>query len=66
LIFLAFVVPLALYCFFLAFINRRPHPVVIPASWDFAALLAAVSGLVLCGGPAIMSKLYQQFQLTGY
>jgi len=62
LIFLAFVVPLALYCFFLAFINRRPHPVVIPASWDFAALLAAVSGLVLCGGPAILSKLYLHLQ----
>jgi hypothetical protein len=64
LIFLAFIVPVAIYCFFLAFINRKPHPVVIAGPWDFAAVLFALSGLLICGGPAILSELYEHAELS--
>ncbi len=64
LIFLAFVVPLAVYCLVLSVINRRRHPVVVSGPWDFAGVLFAASGILLLGGPAILTGLYEQWRLT--
>jgi hypothetical protein len=64
LIFLAFIVPVAIYCFFLALINRSTRPVLVSGTWDFAGVLFAVSGLLLCGGPAILTGLYEQSRLS--
>jgi hypothetical protein len=64
LIFLAFVVPLAIYCLFLALINRSRHPIVIWGPWDFAGVLFAASGFLLVGGPAILTGLYEHWRLS--
>ena len=64
LIFLAFVVPLAVYCLILSVINRRHHPVIVAGSWDFAGVLFAASGFLLLGGPAILTGLYEQWRLA--
>src|SRR5438876_961395 len=64
LIFLAFVVPLAVYCLVLSAINRRRHPVVVPGPWDFAGVLFAAAGFLLLGGPAILTGTYEQWRLT--
>src|SRR5260370_11444377 len=64
LIFLAFVVPLAVYCLILSVINRRRHPVIVAGSWDFAGVLFAASGFLLLGGPAILTGLHEQWRLA--
>jgi hypothetical protein len=64
LIFLAFVIPLALYCLVLSILNRRRHPVIVSGAWDFAGVLFAASGILLVGGPAILTGLYEQWRLA--
>jgi hypothetical protein len=58
LLFLAFLVPpAAVYLLFLGWLNRRPRPVFVAGPWDFVGLLCALSGLLLFGGPALISGL---------
>jgi hypothetical protein len=64
LIFLAFVVPLAVYFLVLSVINGRRHPVCVPGSWDFVGVLFAASGFLLLGGPAILTGIYEQWRLS--
>jgi hypothetical protein len=64
LIFLACVVPIAVYFLVLAIINRRRHPVMVSGPWDFAGVLFASSGILLLGGPAILTGLYEQWRLS--
>jgi hypothetical protein len=64
LIFLAFVIPLAVYCLVLAVINRSRHPVMVSGPWDFAGVLFAASGMLILGGPAILTGLYEQWRLS--
>jgi hypothetical protein len=64
LIFLVFVVPLAIYCLVLSAINRKRHPVIVSGSWDFAGVLFAASGILLVGGPAILTGLYEHWRLS--
>lgn len=59
-IFLAFLVPIAVYCLILAGINRRPHPVMISGIWDTVGLLFAASGALLAGGPGIIAILFDK------
>jgi hypothetical protein len=63
LIFLAFIVPLAVYCLVLSFINGKRQPVVVSGPWDFAGVLFAVSGILLVGGPAILTGFYEHWRL---
>ena len=63
-IFLACVLPIAVYCLVLAIINRRRHPVMVSGPWDFAGVLFAASGILLLGGPAILTGLYEQWRLS--
>ena len=63
-IFLAFVIPLAIYCLILSFVNRKRHPVVVSGSWDFAGVLFAASGFLLLGGPAILTGFYEHWRLS--
>ncbi len=51
--------PVALYCFFLALLNRRRHPTMIAGPWDFAGVLFALSGIFLIAGPLILAALNQ-------
>jgi hypothetical protein len=64
LILLAFVVPLACYCLFLALVNRSRHPVVISGPWDFAGILFAASGFLLFGGPAALTGIYERWRMS--
>jgi hypothetical protein len=64
LIFLAFVVPLAIYCFILALLNRSRHPIMVSGVWDFVGVLFAASGFVLLGGPAILTGLHERWRLS--
>src|SRR5438105_7311042 len=45
--FLVFLFPLALYCLFLAYINRGRHPFVVSGVWDSVGLVLALSGFLL-------------------
>jgi len=54
--------PLAVYIFILAQLNRRPHPVMVSGTWDFAGVLFALSGFLLLGGPFIMASLNQDWR----
>jgi hypothetical protein len=64
LIFLAFIVPVAIYLASLASLNRSPHPVMISGRWDFAGVLFATSGFLLLGGPAILTSIYDDWRLA--
>jgi hypothetical protein len=54
---MASLLPLALYCAYLAVLNYRRHPTLIPGTWDFAGLLFALSGVLCLSGPAILTGL---------
>jgi len=62
-LFLAFLFPLAVYCFVLALVNRRTHPVMVSGTWDFVGVLFAASGLLLVVGPAIVSSLSDRWRM---
>jgi hypothetical protein len=64
LIFMVFFLPLAIYLFYLASINRGPHARVVSGVWDVVGVLAALSGFLLIGGPAILSGLYEQWRMS--
>jgi hypothetical protein len=55
LIVVAFLVPLAVYCLLLGMINRRRHPLMVSAAWDFAGLLFAASGFLAFGLPGLLN-----------
>lgn len=57
-IFLAFLLPIAVYCLILAGINRRLQPVMVSGVWDTVGLLLAASGSLLVGFPGILVLFY--------
>jgi len=57
LLFLAPPLPIAVYLLLLGALNRGRHPVLVPGAWDFAGILFAASGFLLCGGPVVLSLL---------
>ena len=52
--------PLALYLLVLGWVNRRPRPVLMAGTWEFAGVLFALSGFILFGGPAFLGSLDEQ------
>ncbi len=46
--------PAALYCLFLAMVHHRGQPTMIAGEWDFAGVLAALSGFLLLGGTTLV------------
>jgi hypothetical protein len=52
--------PLAVYCLILAGINRRDRPLVVRGVWDFAGVLAALSGILLWTGPVLLQHLMRE------
>lgn len=46
--------PLTLYLCWLATLNRRSKPTVVSGSWDFAFVLAGLSGFLIVGGVLLM------------
>src|SRR5438552_1264056 len=63
LIFVAFLLPLAVYLLALGWINRQPRPILVSGTWDFVGLLFAASGFLLFGGPAVLSALNERWRL---
>jgi hypothetical protein len=53
-----FLFPIAIYCWALAAVNRRPGPVMVSGPGDFIGLLFAGSGFLLVVGPALITGLY--------
>jgi hypothetical protein len=52
--------PAAVYFLVLGLVNRRPRPVLVKGSWDCAGLLLACSGVLLVGGPALITAFYRR------
>lgn len=57
--------PLTLYLFWLAALNRRVRPTVVAGNWDFVALLAALSGFLLCVGFVLSAVSVQASPFAG-
>ena len=49
--------PLALYLLWLAVLNKKRRPTLIPGGWDFAALCGGLSGFILFGGGLVLALL---------
>jgi hypothetical protein len=64
LIFIVFLLPVAMYLVLLALLNRSRHPVMVPGPWDVVGVLFAVSGFLLIGGPAILTSVYEQWRVS--
>jgi hypothetical protein len=46
--------PLLVYLVWLSYITRRDRPTVLTGPWDFAAVLAGLSGFILFGGGLLL------------
>lgn len=55
--------PVALYLCWLAAVNRRDKPTVVGGAWDFAGVLAALSGCLLVGGSILLGVVRNHPQL---
>lgn len=62
-IFVAFLVPLALYLLLIGWINRQPRPLLVSGTLDFIGILFAASGFLLVGGPAVLSSLNERWRM---
>jgi hypothetical protein len=62
LLFLAPPLPIAVYLLLLGALNRARHAVLVSGTWDFAGVLFAASGFLLCGGPAVLSLLNDRWR----
>lgn len=62
LVVLGCLLPLAAYCILLASLNRRPHPALVPGTWDFVGILFGTSGFLLIAGPFILRTFYRRWQ----
>jgi hypothetical protein len=63
--FLVFLFPLGVYLLFLANINRRQKPVMIPGVWDAVLLSLALAGIFLWIGPAVLGTFYERGLIPG-
>lgn len=52
--------PIAFYCLMLSSVNRRVQPLMVRGVSDFAAVLFAVSGMLLWAGPVMLASLYER------
>jgi hypothetical protein len=63
LIFVIFLVPLAVYLLVLGHINRGQRHLIVSGVWDFIGVLFASSGFLFAGGPAVLSALSERWRL---
>lgn len=59
--------PLLIYLVWLSYVTRRERPTVLTGPWDFAAVLAGLSGFILFGGGLLLILLQSnvRFLLRG-
>ncbi len=55
---LAFLIPVGIYCFLLAVINRRSKPLLVQGVWDTASIFFASSGFLFCTVPLLFHEYY--------
>ena len=55
---LALLFPLAVYCWVLGAINRRPYPTMLTGFWDNLGMLLALSGVLLVVGPVLLNRIF--------
>jgi hypothetical protein len=63
LIVVAFLFPLAVYCLILGLVNRRRHPLMVSAAWDFVGILFAASGFLVLAGPVLLTGFSDRWRL---
>ncbi len=54
--------PLTLYLMWLARLTRREAPTAVPGPWDFAGVLAALSGFIVVGGGLVLTLFQSNFR----
>jgi len=47
--------PLAIYLLYLAHLNGRTPPTLVPGPWDFGAVLLGLSGFLILAGPLLLT-----------
>lgn len=57
---LAFLAPVAVYCFILAAINRRSKPLIVSGAWDAVGLLVGGGGFFLVTLPMLVTEFYRR------
>ena len=58
--------PLAIYLLYLANLNSKPHPVMVPGGWDFAATLLGLSGFLVLSGPLLLTLIDSRWRSHVY
>src|SRR5262245_32213201 len=56
----AFLLPVGGYCLYLAWVNRRPRPLMAGGSWDSLGLLFAASGFFVVTMPVLLTEFYRR------
>jgi hypothetical protein len=56
----AFLLPVGGYCLYLAWVNRRPRPLMAGGSWDSLGLLFAASGFFVVTVPVLLTEFYRR------
>ncbi len=54
----SFLVPVGVYCFLLAVINRRTTPLLVQGTWDMVGLFFASSGFLFVTAPLLFQQYY--------
>ncbi|HKB06483.1 MAG TPA: hypothetical protein VKD90_30085, partial [Gemmataceae bacterium] len=61
--------PLALYLLYLAHLNGRTPPALVPGPWDFGAVLLGLSGFLILAGPLLLtlvSSVWRSYAFGGW
>jgi hypothetical protein len=61
--------PLAIYLLYLAHLNGRTPPTLVPGPWDFGGLLLGLSGFLVLAGPLLLTlvdSVWRGYALTGW
>jgi hypothetical protein len=57
--------PLVVYLFWLGSVNRRHRPTPVAGTWDFVALIAGLSGFLVCGLSIFLAAIVARSRLWG-
>jgi hypothetical protein len=56
----SFLLPVGIYCLYLAHVNRRPRPMMAGGAWDSLGLLFAASGFLVVTVPLLLTEFYRR------
>jgi hypothetical protein len=61
--------PLAIYLLYLAHLNGRTTPTLVPGPWDFGAVLLGLSGFLILAGPLLLTvanSVWRGYAVSGW